>query len=233
MTLRRFGLSACTANPEDLPPSLAQHGSCWRSSTSSALPFQDTRPNALFPRADATPPPARSPWPAAARSPRACANATDSADCPGPAAASASNAPCLATLQMCTTVDRSTLYRSAASRCVACPVNTRDPQLVLLARRQPPPRLPAGHAGIGHLHPPPGRSGAPIPGRVFLQPDVSPSQTHCKPSLGAGVLILSKAAWNPRRFQTLPTLGTPRAAPTTTEEGAPNPCHDDDPITGL
>ena len=26
MTLRRFGLSACTANPEDLPPSLAQHG---------------------------------------------------------------------------------------------------------------------------------------------------------------------------------------------------------------
>jgi len=26
MTPRRFGLSACTANPEDLPPSLAQHG---------------------------------------------------------------------------------------------------------------------------------------------------------------------------------------------------------------
>jgi len=26
MTLRRFGLSARTANPEDLPPSLAQHG---------------------------------------------------------------------------------------------------------------------------------------------------------------------------------------------------------------
>jgi hypothetical protein len=42
MTLRRFGLSACTANPEGLPPSLAQHGSCWRSSTSSSLPFQDT-----------------------------------------------------------------------------------------------------------------------------------------------------------------------------------------------
>ena len=34
MTLRRFGLSACTANPEDLPPSLARHGSCRRSSTS-------------------------------------------------------------------------------------------------------------------------------------------------------------------------------------------------------
>jgi hypothetical protein len=34
MTLRRFGLSACTASPEDLPPSLARHGSCRRSSTS-------------------------------------------------------------------------------------------------------------------------------------------------------------------------------------------------------
>lgn len=28
MTLQCFGISACTANPEDLPPSLAQHGSC-------------------------------------------------------------------------------------------------------------------------------------------------------------------------------------------------------------
>ena len=28
MTLRRFGISACTANPEGQPPSLAQHGSC-------------------------------------------------------------------------------------------------------------------------------------------------------------------------------------------------------------
>jgi len=27
MTLRWFGISACTANPEGLPPSLAQHGS--------------------------------------------------------------------------------------------------------------------------------------------------------------------------------------------------------------
>ena len=42
MTLRRFGLSVCSANPEDLPPSLAQHGPCWRSSTSSSLSFQDT-----------------------------------------------------------------------------------------------------------------------------------------------------------------------------------------------
>src|SRR5664280_3636091 len=41
MTLRRFGISACTANPKGLPPSLTQHGSCWRSSTSSPLPFQD------------------------------------------------------------------------------------------------------------------------------------------------------------------------------------------------
>jgi len=43
MTLRRFEISACTANPEDLPPSLAQHGSCWRPSTSPPLSFQDTR----------------------------------------------------------------------------------------------------------------------------------------------------------------------------------------------
>ena len=35
-----FGVSACTATPEDLPPSLAQHGSCRRSSTSSSLPFR-------------------------------------------------------------------------------------------------------------------------------------------------------------------------------------------------
>jgi hypothetical protein len=28
VTLRRFGISAYAANPEDLPPSLAQHGSC-------------------------------------------------------------------------------------------------------------------------------------------------------------------------------------------------------------
>ncbi len=39
-SLRWFGISACTAIPEDLPPSLVQHGSCWRSSTSSSLPFR-------------------------------------------------------------------------------------------------------------------------------------------------------------------------------------------------
>ena len=39
-SLRWFGISACTATPEDLPPSLAQHGSCQRSSTSSSLPFR-------------------------------------------------------------------------------------------------------------------------------------------------------------------------------------------------
>ena len=38
-SLRWFGISACTATPQDLPPSLAQHGSCQRSSTSS-LPFR-------------------------------------------------------------------------------------------------------------------------------------------------------------------------------------------------
>jgi len=49
MTLRRFGPFACTTSPEDLPPSLAQHGSCWRSSTSSSRSFQDTRPRS-FPK---------------------------------------------------------------------------------------------------------------------------------------------------------------------------------------
>ena len=39
-SLRRFGISAPTATPQDLPPSLAQHGSCRRSSTSSSLPFR-------------------------------------------------------------------------------------------------------------------------------------------------------------------------------------------------
>ena len=40
-SLRWFGISApSTATPEDLPPSLAQHGSCRRSSTSSSLPFR-------------------------------------------------------------------------------------------------------------------------------------------------------------------------------------------------
>jgi hypothetical protein len=48
MTLRRFGLLACTTSPEDLPPSLAQHGSCWRSSTSSSRSFQDTPPRSLL-----------------------------------------------------------------------------------------------------------------------------------------------------------------------------------------
>ena len=39
-SLRWFGISAPTATPQDLPPSLAQHGSCQRSSTSSSLPFR-------------------------------------------------------------------------------------------------------------------------------------------------------------------------------------------------
>ena len=39
-SLRWFGISACTATPQDPPPSLAQHGSCRRSSTSSSLPFR-------------------------------------------------------------------------------------------------------------------------------------------------------------------------------------------------
>jgi len=47
MTLRRFEISACTATPEDLPPSLAQHGSCQRPPTSPPLPFQDTHPLGL------------------------------------------------------------------------------------------------------------------------------------------------------------------------------------------
>ena len=39
-SLRWFAISACTATPQDLPPSLAQHRSCRRSSTSSSLPFR-------------------------------------------------------------------------------------------------------------------------------------------------------------------------------------------------
>ena len=38
--LAPFGIPACTATPQDPPPSLAQHGSCRRSSTSSSLPFR-------------------------------------------------------------------------------------------------------------------------------------------------------------------------------------------------
>jgi len=56
---------------------------------------------------------------------RAAANAATSADWPGrpgTAAATASTAPRLATRQVCTTVERSTPYRSAASRWVTCPV---------------------------------------------------------------------------------------------------------------
>ena len=47
--LRWFGLSACTASPEGPPPSLAQHASCCRSSTSPSLRFQDTHPQAAVP----------------------------------------------------------------------------------------------------------------------------------------------------------------------------------------
>src|SRR5664279_185779 len=43
--IRWFGTPDCSATPEDLPPSLAQHGSSQRSSTSLPLPFQDTRRN--------------------------------------------------------------------------------------------------------------------------------------------------------------------------------------------
>ena len=48
MTLRWFGLPTCSASPEGLPPSLAQHGSCWRPSTSPSLPFQDAHPLSLL-----------------------------------------------------------------------------------------------------------------------------------------------------------------------------------------
>ncbi len=50
MTLRWFGLPACSASPEGLPPSLAQRVSSWRSSTSSPLHFQDTQPCMRFSR---------------------------------------------------------------------------------------------------------------------------------------------------------------------------------------
>jgi hypothetical protein len=43
MTLRGFGFSACTANPEGLPPSLVQQGLGRSHSTAPVLPGQDTR----------------------------------------------------------------------------------------------------------------------------------------------------------------------------------------------
>ncbi len=48
-SLRWFGISACTATPEDLPPSQIEHVSFWRSSTSSSLHFQDTPRTGLLP----------------------------------------------------------------------------------------------------------------------------------------------------------------------------------------
>ncbi len=42
-SLRWFEFSACTANPEGQPPSLAQHVSLQRSPTSSSLDFQDSQ----------------------------------------------------------------------------------------------------------------------------------------------------------------------------------------------
>src|SRR5215210_8632832 len=54
MTLRRFGISACTANPEGRPPSLAQHGSCWRPTPSPSLSFQDTHTGDPFLAASVT-----------------------------------------------------------------------------------------------------------------------------------------------------------------------------------
>jgi len=66
-----------------------------------------------------------------ARSRSTSARAWSSAACsgvrparPGTDDANASNAPCFAVFTMCSTVELSTPYRSAASRWVACPVNT-------------------------------------------------------------------------------------------------------------
>jgi len=39
-SLRWFGLSACTASPEGHPPSLAQHGLCWRLLHRHHVPFR-------------------------------------------------------------------------------------------------------------------------------------------------------------------------------------------------
>src|ERR1019366_167028 len=49
MTVGRFGTSACTATPDDLPPSQIEHGSFRRPSTSSSLSFQDTHRTGLLP----------------------------------------------------------------------------------------------------------------------------------------------------------------------------------------
>jgi hypothetical protein len=118
-------------------------------------------PNPLFPRAGATPPPARRPSPATALSRSGRGPTPPAAGCPGRPGtdpASSFSVPCFALRAMCT-VDRSTRNRSAASRC-PLPGQQPNEDLVLLARRQPPP-APPPHSGIGHHPQPPARSGAP------------------------------------------------------------------------
>jgi hypothetical protein len=52
----------------------------------------------------------------------AAANAASCTECPGRPGTEAASAPCSATRHTLTTVDRSTPYRSADSRCLAYPV---------------------------------------------------------------------------------------------------------------
>ena len=60
-------------------------------------------------------------------------------------ASNASNAPCLATWHAVTTTERSTPYRSAASRWVACPVTIDIHISYFSAGDNRPARLPARH----------------------------------------------------------------------------------------
>ena len=100
-------------------------------------------PNAIFPRADAAPPPARSPWPAAARSPRALLQRRLLGALPGrPGTAPPARParPAWRPGRSCTTVDRSTptVGRLALG---GLPGQHRHIDLVLLARREQPPSL--------------------------------------------------------------------------------------------
>ncbi len=111
----------------------------WSTSLPRARPWLPARlwpglgrhsvPTRFSPRADATPQPC--PVTVARNWPREIFSGLGqlgllwvSTRRPWRAAASASSAPCFAVRHTVTTVDRSTPYLSAASRCVACPVST-------------------------------------------------------------------------------------------------------------
>jgi hypothetical protein len=64
---------------------------------------------------------------------------------------------------------------------LACPVTIEIHIIVFLARRQSPTRLPPRHGQIGHHQQPPGASGAPSSGWIFLRSTSSQNQTQNRP----------------------------------------------------